>query len=188
MNNTKRKQITSYFQPQKKPDIQAQVTASIEDETVILEETNIEQEQPPPNSETIDEGIVSQTIDECIDFNSSIRDPGRRKQIESYDPNKKDLVRRAYIDLGPYQPILQVYPPSGPEHHPRRFQKSWFQKFPWLEYSPDKDAAYCFYCFLFAKKPLGRCGSDTFTIKGFNNWKKVNNGKIGYENSENKSS
>ncbi|XP_073360020.1 uncharacterized protein [Aegilops tauschii subsp. strangulata] len=28
-----------------------------------------------------------------------------------------------------------------------------------------------------ATKPVGKCGSDTFTVKGFDKWKKVNNGK-----------
>uniref|UniRef100_A0A803KTI3 TTF-type domain-containing protein n=1 Tax=Chenopodium quinoa TaxID=63459 RepID=A0A803KTI3_CHEQI len=115
--------------------------------------------------------------EEGIGLDFLMRDPGLRKQIETYDSDEKDLIRRYYIDFGPYQPKLDNYPYSGSEKHPRRFQKSWFVKFPWLEYSPTMDAAYCFYCFLFAKKPLGRCGSDTFTVKGFKNWKKVNNGK-----------
>jgi hypothetical protein len=65
---------------------------------------------------------------------------------------------------------------SGPANHPRRFQSHWFTTFPWLEYSPTKDAAFCFPCFLFSKKPSGKAGSDTFTVKGFRNWKKVNDG------------
>ncbi|KAL4558291.1 hypothetical protein LXL04_036489 [Taraxacum kok-saghyz] len=40
-----------------------------------------------------------------------------------------------------------------------------------------KDAAFCFPCYLFNKKPIGKVGSDTFTITGFNKWKKVNCGK-----------
>ena len=46
-----------------------------------------------------------------------------------------------------------------------------------MEYSEKKDAAFCFPCFLFNKKPIGRAGSDTFTVSGFNKWKKVNCGK-----------
>ncbi|KAK1357934.1 hypothetical protein POM88_051190 [Heracleum sosnowskyi] len=185
VNMSKRKEITSYFQPKKKQTTTCEdeepSAASIEVtgdgvEPLILGGINSNSEQHPQNPEIVNEGIDSENTDEIIDFNSLIRDPGLRKQIETYHPNKKDLIRRAYIDLGPYQPV-QVYPFSGPEHHPRRFQKSWFDKFPWLEYSPEKDAAYCFYCFLFAKNPLGRCGSNTFTVKGFNSWRKVNNGK-----------
>ncbi|XP_059446513.1 uncharacterized protein LOC132178069 [Corylus avellana] len=48
--------------------------------------------------------------------------------------------------------------------------------FDWLEYSEDKDAAYCLSCFLFAKKPMGRFRGSAFTIERFRNWKKVNEG------------
>ena len=33
----------------------------------------------------------------------------------------------------------------------RSFKESWYLKFPWLEYSVEKDAAYCLYCYLFGK-------------------------------------
>ncbi|KAL8136076.1 hypothetical protein AgCh_010612 [Apium graveolens] len=142
---SKRKEITSYFQPKKKQTTTCEdeepSAASIEVtedgvEPLIFGGINRNSEQNSQNPEIVNEGIDSENTDEIIDFNSLIRDPGLRKQIETYHPNKKDLIRRAYIDLGPYQPV-QVYPFSGPENHPRRFQKSWFDKFPWkvwLEY------------------------------------------------------
>jgi hypothetical protein len=46
--------------------------------------------------------------------------------------------------------------------------------FPWLEYSPTKDVAYCLPCYLFCEKPTRRFGANAFTIEGFRNWKKVN--------------
>jgi hypothetical protein len=53
-------------------------------------------------------------------------------------------VRRAYLSLGPMQPHLQNYRLSGEQGHRRRFQYSWFGLFPsWLEYSEDKQSAYC---------------------------------------------
>ncbi|XP_074355637.1 uncharacterized protein LOC141695277 [Apium graveolens] len=152
---SKRKEITSYFQPKKKQTTTCEdeepSAASIEVtrdgvEPLIFGEINRNSEQNPQYPEIVNECIDSENTDEIIDFNSLIHDPGLRKQIETYHPNKKDLIRRAYIDLGPYQPV-QVYPFSGPENHPRRFQKSWKV---WLEY---------FYC------------------QGFNSWRKVNNGK-----------
>nr|GEX80092.1 hypothetical protein [Tanacetum cinerariifolium] len=51
-----------------------------------------------------------------------------------------------------------------------------FRRFWWLEYSDEKDAAFCFPCYLFGRKHIGRAGSDTFIAKGFNNWRKVNSG------------
>ncbi|XP_071694747.1 uncharacterized protein [Rutidosis leptorrhynchoides] len=63
------------------------------------------------------------------------------------------------------------------EKHTRRFQYSWFGIFQnWLEYSPTTDSTYCFICYLFSDKPNVRNASDDFTVKGFNKWKKVNNG------------
>ncbi|KAK1393794.1 TTF-type domain-containing protein [Heracleum sosnowskyi] len=146
---SKRKEITSYFQPKKKQTTTCEdeepSAASIEVtgdvvEPLIFGGINSNSEQHHQNPKIVNEGIDSENTNEIIDFNSLIRDPGLRKQIETYHPNKKDLIRRAYIDLGPYQPV-QVYPFSGLEHHPRR------------------------------------CGSNTFTVKGFNSWRKVNNGK-----------
>ena len=56
------------------------------------------------------------------------------------------------------------------------FQSNWFKQFTWLEYSPHTNRDYRLPCFLFSKKPIGKVGSDTFIVKGFQNWKKVNCG------------
>ena len=104
-------------------------------------------------------------------------DPALRRQIWACPADKQDEIRKAYMQLGPHQPKKDVYPPSGEEGHKRRFQYHWFGAFSWLEYSPSKDAVFCFPCFLFSKKPKGKCGSTAFTVKGFQKWKRVNNGK-----------
>jgi hypothetical protein len=72
---------------------------------------------------------------------------------------------------------LDEYDFTGTGSSHRRFQSAWFTNFSWLEYSPDKNRAYCLPCFLFSKKPIGKCGSETFSVKGFDKWKKVNDGK-----------
>jgi hypothetical protein len=105
------------------------------------------------------------------------RDPGRRLQIWELPPDKQNDARRFYISEGPYQPKLDEYPFTGTGSSRRRFQSSWFTNFSWLEYSPHTNCAYCLPCFLFSKKPVGKCRSDTFSVKGFDKWKKVNNGK-----------
>ena len=110
---------------------------------------------------------------------SLIRDPGERPSILSYPSNQRDEIRRLYIKIGPYQLQKSKYPfsPSGAKGCTRSFQQAWFKNFWWLEYSEKKDAAFCFPCFLFNKKPIGRAGSETFAVSGFNKWKKVNCGK-----------
>lgn len=47
--------------------------------------------------------------------------------------------------LGPDQPKLNFYP----NREARRFNPSWYTKYPHLEYSTEKDAVYCFVCSLF---------------------------------------
>ncbi|XP_061961550.1 uncharacterized protein LOC133682280 [Populus nigra] len=75
--------------------------------------------------------------------------------------------------MGPYQPKLVEYPrtESGRQYH--RFQYTWFDQFPWLEYSPSKDAIFCFPCFIFENKVPRYL---TFTTEGFRSWKRVNDG------------
>ena len=79
------------------------------------------------------------------------------------------------MNYGPYQPKLAQYPKSVVGKQNRRFQYIWFKQFSWLEYSPSKDKAYCFPCFLFdqANKSVScsSLGGD-----GFNNWKRVIDG------------
>ncbi|TYH79351.1 hypothetical protein ES332_D03G058300v1 [Gossypium tomentosum] len=87
-----------------------------------------------------------------------------------------DEIRRAYIKVEPYEPILSEYPASNSKKHPHYFQPSWFKQFSWLEYSPSKDAVFCLPYFLFNSNPSNHFGSTTFTHSGFSNWKKVHNG------------
>ncbi|XP_073030628.1 uncharacterized protein [Primulina eburnea] len=84
-----------------------------------------------------------------------------------------DEIRRAYIKMGPYQPIKKEYPPTKFISQNRRFQSHWFQKFTWLEYSPLKDDAFCFSCFLFEHKHPRNL---VFTIDRFKYWKRANDG------------
>ncbi|XP_062145907.1 uncharacterized protein LOC133853901 [Alnus glutinosa] len=118
-------------------------------------------------------------LPEEIDATSLQRDPGKRPQIWEFPVNLQDEMGRAYLRAGPCQPILKPteYPVLGPENHRHRFQAFWFQTYStWLEYSKSKDAIFCHPCYIFAKKSTGRPGSDAFTVKGFKNWKKVNDG------------
>jgi hypothetical protein len=58
----------------------------------------------------------------------------------------------------------------------RRFCSSWYSEFGnWLEYSIEKNVAFCLCCYLF-KPDIGKqSGGDTFVIEGFTNWnKKIN--------------
>ncbi|XP_073053284.1 uncharacterized protein [Primulina eburnea] len=100
-------------------------------------------------------------------------DPAKCTPIWQCPVNERDAIRRAYILRGPYQHVME-YPRTKLGEQYRRFQKIWFEQFPWLEYSPNKDAAFCFPCFLFQQKEARYAA---FTVDGFRGWKRVNDGK-----------
>ena len=103
------------------------------------------------------------------------RDPGLRKPIWMYDVNQQDKARRAYIDMGPCQHKLDEYEKIWDGNQFCRFQYPWFAQFSWLEYSIAKNIAFCFPCFIFDRNSSK---FKVFTVDGFDNWKRVNNGKL----------
>ena len=43
-----------------------------------------------------------------------------------------------------------------------------------MEYSIEKDAAFCFYCYLFGRQDVSKQGGgETFVMKGFKHWNQV---------------
>jgi hypothetical protein len=54
----------------------------------------------------------------------------------------------------------------------RGFIKTWFDRFDWLEYSVEKDAAYFFFCYLFKPARIGNWENDAFTKDGYVNWRR----------------
>ncbi|KAJ1292260.1 hypothetical protein BS78_02G378300 [Paspalum vaginatum] len=168
-----RKTMFSYYKKKEQADVAREVqpisvTQAVDaaQEVEPTPESNVH-EVPHLEPILVSDPQVDSREHQCVDAQEFIQDCPVDKQYE---------IRKAYMKLGPYQPIKDVYPSSGPKSHPRRFQSHWFKSFSWLEYSSSKDAAFCFPCFLFRKKPTGKSGSTTFTVKGFRSWRKVNNG------------
>ncbi|XP_042426291.1 zinc finger MYM-type protein 1-like [Zingiber officinale] len=116
------------------------------------------------------------TKTEEVELDSLERDLGLRRQIWQYHPNQREEIRLVYLNMKVYQPILEEYSLNKNIKHPRRFQSTWYEQFPWLEHSPTKDKAYCVTCFIF-NKPSGCLNQTTFTVDAFDKWKKVRNGK-----------
>lgn len=50
---------------------------------------------------------------------------------------------------GPFQPVLSMFSRSKISGVQRSFQKSWYEQFTWLEYSPKSDSAFYFPCRIF---------------------------------------
>ncbi|XP_047268015.1 zinc finger MYM-type protein 1-like [Capsicum annuum] len=110
-----------------------------------------------------------------LDLGSLKADPGERKSISDYDPRIRDEVRKYYIEKGPCQPILKPYPSSEIGGRMRQFASSWFKgsHSTWLEYSVEKDAAYCLCCYLFKNEFVHETTGDFYASKGFRGWNKA---------------
>jgi len=73
------------------------------------------------------------------------------KKISEYPPNVQDEIRRHYICNGPIQPGNHRFSQKLIGGRLRRFNPSWFDIYrTWLEYSIEKDVAFCSCCYLFA--------------------------------------
>jgi len=63
--------------------------------------------------------------------------------------------------------LLENYPLSVKDDHPRRFQYTWFSLFPsWFRVFTIKRCAYCLPCYLISKKPSGQPDSNVFIVIG----------------------
>ncbi|KAL5810271.1 hypothetical protein ACOSQ4_026839 [Xanthoceras sorbifolium] len=122
----------------------------------------------PSPSENLETGNTCTPIDINTPYYKC--DPGLRLPIGVYLADKRDDVRKAYIKMGPFQPMLDKYPLTSDGKQNRSFQKSWFERFSWLEYSIEKDRAFCFPCYLFDNVSSKH---STFTIDGFHSWKRI---------------
>ena len=88
--------------------------------------------------------------------------------------------------IGPSQPKLWKYPVNkditGRKTH--CFVKTWYIKFPWLEYNVKEDAAFCFCCRQFSAPGDQSEMTVTFTEKGFRNWAHAMDSKKGFAKHE----
>ena len=70
-----------------------------------------------------------------------------------------------------------------PRRDGRCFRSQWYEKYNWLEYSVDKDAAFCFSCRNFSIVNTGQ-SKDTFSVSGFTDWNKALANKRGFHGHE----
>lgn len=97
-------------------------------------------------------------------------DPGLWPRISNYNPNDQDQIRRAYLQKGPFQPHGHQFPQRLFGKKQRRFIQAWFGEFrTWLEYSIEKDVAFCLCCYLFKLAIGDQAGGDSFVGEGFSN-------------------
>ncbi|XP_070672078.1 uncharacterized protein [Malus domestica] len=124
----------------------------------------------PSSSNPIRGNSTPQQNELKVDLDNLERDLGKRKPMKDYPPDIRDEVRRAYILMEPFRVKDHDFPFTLHSNKKRRFVDNCLKEFPWLEYSISKDAAFCFYCYLF-KVNFEQSGSGVFTEVGFQNWK-----------------
>jgi len=98
------------------------------------------------------------------------------KAAEAGTSEQDDAVDLSTMDEKPCQPKLGVYAPVSKSKTEkgklvtkrRDFQPIWFERFPWLEFSVEKKAAFCYCCRHFAL--LSQGGDTTFIKNGFSDW------------------
>jgi hypothetical protein len=55
----------------------------------------------------------------------------------------------------------------------RSFQSSWYKVYPWIEYSIQLDAIFCFFCRHFTSSISREKHQDVLIATGYNNWKNI---------------
>ena len=80
-----------------------------------------------------------------------------------------------------------MFDPNQPKHYqfpkskyketdpsPSPFQLDWYRRYPWLHYSVEKDAAFCFYCCKYLEThDISERVEPAYTVTGFRNWKRA---------------
>ncbi|KAL8152041.1 hypothetical protein V2J09_021849 [Rumex salicifolius] len=150
--------------------------------TTVSSSSNIDMNLDRSNESQVDINVIDIDVrgssspkrarTETICDEDIVSDPALRKPIKEYDHRIRDVVRREYVVKGPCQPISHDFKRSQFGKISRRFQAEWFKNRDWLEYSVSKDAAFCFWCYLFGE--VGKKNGDEVFVKtGFRNWKKA---------------
>ena len=77
-----------------------------------------------------------------------------------------------------YQYPKSKYKETDPS--PLAFQLDWYRRYPWLHYSVEKDAAFCFYCAKYLETHnISERVEPAFAVAGFRNWKRALESKKG---------
>ena len=110
--------------------------------------------------ENMAEKMASQSADENVQTESCVisNDPAERRGIQLSEQEKKFLIPK-----GPHRPVLEKYPCNNAVSKTKQnsFSAKWYEAYPYLEYSPSLDRAYCFACSLFGDEVGSGCTAET---------------------------
>ena len=121
------------------------------------------EEQSPVFQSYLDDTTGSE-LGQTIDFEELEVDPPVlvfQPELQISDSVKPFDVLKTLTD-NLYQPKLSVFP----TRNGKRFQRDWYMKFPWIEYSQERDSVFCLACSHFPQHDT----TDNFTSIGFHDW------------------
>ena len=114
------------------------------------------------------EGEVPMT--ECDLPDPVSKDPGLRPPITT------ERQRLYLAQIGPQQPKLFNYPQNEDitsSSKQNRFTAVWFSQYPFLEYSIEKDAAFCYVCQMFPTGIERESSTQNWSSTGVRKWDKM---------------
>ena len=121
-----------------------------------------------------EENSVTSLSDSSTDFGGTASSFGTPSRSSTSSRSSTPLCELTPSDLSqdmlgkPTQAVLE-FPVKVVGSNKWSFYASWYDTYAWLEYSQQKDAAFCFYCRLFRNS--GYSGEVTFARTGFRDWK-----------------
>jgi len=119
-------------------------------------------------------------IGDRVEFEHTIIDP----KDPSIDLPKNRFEFKNRIICGPYKPII-TFPRILSSNQYRGFLSRYYNNYKWIEYSPIKDAAFCFPCRMFKGNSLNSSQLDhAFSIRDFKHWKNVTTAFNNHQNSK----
>lgn len=121
--------------------------------------------------------LTTEQVLSSLIANETVESGNILDSFPEHDPGKREIVkssaqRKYLLSLGLYQPKLAKYPKNLniPTEKQSQFTSLWFNEFPHLEYSIQKDAAFCFICSLFPNGPNRNFADPAWVVSGVRNW------------------
>ena len=104
------------------------------------------------------------------DYDGESTTCAKKRPMTDLDSESTSPLDLGTLISGPAQPrrISEGFPKDSDG---RKFSPDWYNRFPWLEYSQQRDAAFCFACRHFA--PTTSFNFTTFAVKGYKGWKRA---------------
>ncbi|KAH8023867.1 hypothetical protein HPB51_018848 [Rhipicephalus microplus] len=125
---------------------------------------------------------------ECDDLSASCAARHQPDSATEFTASDVDVDHAGQLDISkfkteqPTQPILNPFPSKKYGKLTRSFNSNWYRLFPWLEYSAQADAAFCYPCRMFS---TGDNEKSAFVNGGYSNWKNALERDGGFRKHEN---